>query len=181
MHPAINSAEGLAGLVFLVMLLTTATGAYIATNAVRTIRSVAGLALCFIGVAGIYYYLNSPFVAMMEMLIYVGAVCVVLVFAVMLAEPHPEKQFGKRNGLVGPLSLLVSAIIAWALIALGRQTDWPTGVVQSNNGSLPEVGHALLTTYSMVFELISVVLLVDIIGALVLGRAGRSKACVSST
>ena len=176
MHPPINSAEGLAGLVFLVTLLTTAAGAFIATNAERTIRAVAGLALCFIGVAGIYYFLNSPFVALMEMLIYVGAVCVVLVFAVMLAEPHPERKFGKRNALVGPLSFLVAALIGWALIELGRQTAWPTGVVQLNNGSLPEVGHSLLTTYSMVFELVSVVLLVAIIGALVLGRAGRSKA-----
>ncbi len=176
MHPVINSAEGLAGVVFLVTLLTTAAGALIATTAVRTIRAVAGLALCFIGVAGIYYFLQSPFVALMEMLIYVGAVCVVLVFAVMLAEPHPEKQVGNINPLGGPLGLGVGALLAWALIALGRQTVWTAAPTRLNDGSMPELGHALLTTYSMVFELVSVVLLVAIIGALVLGRAGRSKA-----
>jgi len=176
MHPPINSAEGLAGLVFLAMILTTAAGAFIATSAVRTIRAVAGLALCFVGVAGIYYYLQSPFVALMEMLIYVGAVCVVLVFAVMLAEPNPEKQVGKRNPLAGPLSLGVGVLLAWALIALGRQTAWHAAPVRLNDGSIPQLGHALLTNYSMVFELVSIVLLVAIIGALVLGRAGRSKA-----
>jgi len=47
---------------------------------------VTGLALCCIGLAGLYYFLNSPFLALMEILIYVGAVCVTIVFGVMLSE-----------------------------------------------------------------------------------------------
>jgi len=176
MNPPITSAEGLAGLVFLVMVLTTAAGALIATNAVRTIRAVAGLALCFTGVAGLYYFLQSPFVALMEMLIYVGAVCVVLVFAVMLAEPHPEKQVGKRNTLVCGFGFVTAAMLSWALIALGSRTVWPVAASRINDGSMQEIGKSLLTTYSMVFELVSVVLLVAILGSLVLGRSGRSKA-----
>ncbi|MDH3393482.1 MAG: NADH-quinone oxidoreductase subunit J [Desulfobulbaceae bacterium] len=176
MNPPILSAEGLAGLVFLVMLAATGVGALIAVNAVRTIRAVAGLALCCVGIAGIYYFLESPFVAVMEMLIYVGAVCVVLVFAVMLAEPNPEQQVGKRNVLVGGLSFMVSALLSAGLIALAQGASWSKAAVRLNEGSLRDVGQSLLTTYSMVFELVSVVLLVAIIGSLVLGRAGRSKA-----
>lgn len=176
MNPPISSAEGLAGLVFLVMLAATGSGALIATNATRTIRAVAGLALCFVGVAGIYYFLQSPFVALMEMLIYVGAVCVVLVFAVMLAEPHPEQQVSKRNALVGGLSFISAALLTWALVALAKGATWSKAAVRLNDGTLRDLGQSLLTTYSMVFELVSVVLLVAIIGSLVLGRAGRSKA-----
>ncbi len=176
MNPPISSAEGLAGLVFLVMLAATGLGALIAVNAERTIRAVAGLALCFVGVAGIYYFLQSPFVALMELLIYVGAVCVVLVFAVMLAEPRPEQQIGKRNAIVGGFSFLSAALLTWGLIALSGGVAWSKAPMRINDGSLRDLGHSLLTNYSMVFELVSVVLLVAIIGSLVLGRAGRSKA-----
>ncbi|MDH4321225.1 MAG: NADH-quinone oxidoreductase subunit J [Desulfobulbaceae bacterium] len=176
MNPPISSAEGLAGLVFLVMLAATGFGALIAVNAERTIRAVAGLALCFVGVAGIYYFLQSPFVALMELLIYVGAVCVVLVFAVMLAEPRPEQQVGKRNAIVGGLSFLSASLLTWGLVALANGAAWCKAPMRINEGSMRDLGQSLLTTYSMVFELVSVVLLVAIIGSLVLGRAGRSKA-----
>src|SRR5210317_1940231 len=97
------SAEGLSSLIFIVIIMTTVLGAVIATNSVRLIRAVTGLAICFIGLAGLYYYLHSPFVALMEMLIYVGAVCVTIVFAVMLADPKPEVGIGKGRMFTGPL------------------------------------------------------------------------------
>jgi NADH:ubiquinone oxidoreductase subunit 6 (subunit J) len=171
----IISVSGLIGLVFLFMIALTVGGAVIATTALRPTRSVSGLAICFIGVAGLYYFLNSPFVALMEIMIYVGAVCVVIAFGVMLADPRPERQKGKDNALVGPLSLGVASVITVALAALGCKAKWPKALVQINDGSVKDIGHSLLTNYSMVFELISVVLLVAIIGSLVVARAGRRQ------
>jgi NADH-quinone oxidoreductase subunit J len=168
------SPEGLAGLVFLVIVGITVTGAIVATGSNSLVRSVAGLALCFIGVAGIYYYLSSPFVAVMQMLIYVGAVCVTITFAIMLADPHPvECRTTGPNALAGPLSLGLGFILFCGLVALAGQTVWGDAPVRLNNGSMVEVGKALLTNYSMVFELISLVLLLAIIGSLVLAREGR--------
>ncbi|MFC1524478.1 NADH-quinone oxidoreductase subunit J [Thermodesulfobacteriota bacterium] len=168
------TVEGLSGLVFLAIVGITVVGALIAVNSMRLIRSVTGLAVCFIGVAGLYYFLHSPFVALMEMLIYVGAVCVTIVFAVMLADSHPEKQVGKRNALAGGIALAVGALIFMGTSMLGVDTEW-TASTRVNDGALVEVGKSLLTTNSMVFELISIVLLVAIIGSLVLARAGREK------
>lgn len=167
------SPEGLAGLVFLALVVITVTGALIAACSVRLIRSVTGLAVCFIGVAGLYYFLRSPFLAVMEMLIYVGAVCVTIAFAVMLADPNPELQIDKESALAGPFSFFVSGIFFWGLAALAVRTDWIYPAYRVNDGSVEEVGRSLLTTYSMVFELISVVLFVAIIGSLVLARSGR--------
>ena len=65
----------------------TVVGGLIAVLTTRIIRSVCGLALSCVGLAGLYYFLNSPFLALMEILVYVGAVCVTIIFAVMLAEP----------------------------------------------------------------------------------------------
>jgi NADH:ubiquinone oxidoreductase subunit 6 (subunit J) len=138
-------------------------------------RAVSGLALCFIGVAGLYYYLNSPFVAVMEMLIYVGAVCVTIVFAIMLADPGDEERAGRQSAISSPVCFGVGALFAWGMALLGANTMWPAAAAKINDGSVKDIGHSLLTTYSMVFELISVVLLLAIIGSLVLARAGRDK------
>ena len=169
------SAEGLSSLIFIVIVMTTVLGAVIATHSERLIRAVTGLAICFIGVAGLYYYLNSPFVALMEMLIYVGAVCVTIVFAVMLADPNPECDTLKSSIFTGPLSFALGIMMFWGLAALAGKTSWQVPTGRLNDGSLEEVGRSLLTDYSMAFELISVVLLLAIIGALVLARQGRTR------
>ena len=169
------SAEGLSSLLFLVIVMTTVLGAVIATHSERLIRAVTGLAITCIGLAGLYYYLNSPFVALMEMLIYVGAVCVTIVFAVMLADPKPEVEVGKGSIFAGPLSFAVGLMLFWGLSSLAGKTAWIMPAERVNDGSIEEVGKALLSNYSMVFELISIVLLLAIVGALVLARQGRSR------
>jgi NADH:ubiquinone oxidoreductase subunit 6 (subunit J) len=169
------SAEGLSSLVFLVIVMTTVLGAVIATHSERLIRAVTGLAITCIGLSGLYYYLNSPFVALMEMLIYVGAVCVTIVFAVMLADPKSEVEVGKGSIFTGPLSFALGIMLFWGLSTLAGKTAWIVPSERINDGSIEEVGKALLSNYSMVFELISVVLLVAIVGALVLARQGRSR------
>lgn len=169
------TVEGLGGFLFLCMIGITVVGALIATSSARLVRCVSGLAMCFIGLAGLFYYLNSPFVALMEMLIYVGAVCVAISFGIMLAEPRQEEQVGKGNALVGPISFIVAGLLFWGLATLAGKAQWMAPATRLNDGSIAEIGKSLLTTYSMVFELISLVLLVAIIGALVLGRAGRGK------
>jgi len=169
------SMEGLSGLLFFAFIGITLAGALVATSARSLIRSVAGLALCFLGVAGLYYYLNSPFVALMQILIYVGAICVTIIFAVMLAESSELKQVTRRNALVGPLAFLVSGLLVFALAGLALKTQWLAAPCLINRGTVEDLGQSLLTTYSMSFELISVVLLVAVVGSLVLARHGRDK------
>jgi NADH:ubiquinone oxidoreductase subunit 6 (subunit J) len=90
--PALFTVDGLVGVVFLIMIAITIIGGLIACNAERVVRAVAGLIVCFVGVAGIYFFLNSPFISMMQILIYVGAVAVAISFAIMLAAPEEQKK-----------------------------------------------------------------------------------------
>ncbi|BCO08054.1 NADH:ubiquinone oxidoreductase subunit J [Desulfolithobacter dissulfuricans] len=172
-NPSLFTAEGMVGLIFLFLIATVITGALIATMARRLIRAVAGLAVCFTGVAGIYYFLLSPFVAMMQMLIYVGAVSILIAFAIMLAEPEYKDPIGRKNPpLAGPLGFSVGALFFAAFTLLGLNTDWQV-FPREGTGDMHHMGITLLTTHSMVFELISIVLLIAIIGALVVARRGR--------
>lgn len=172
--PSLFSVEGLVGLVFLVMVGITIIGGVIACNSERLVRSVAGLIVCFVGVAGLYFFLNSPFVAMMQILIYVGAVAVTIAFAIMLAAPEENKKHGPANSLTGPLGFGSAALLAGALSVLAINTNW-LSFDKLNNGSVKLIGIDLLTKYSMVFELVSIVLLIAILGALVIAREGRNN------
>ncbi len=168
------SPDGLAGLVFLIMVALTLLGALVAAGTDRPVRAVAGLALCFVGVAAIYFFLNAPFVSMMQILIYVGAVCVTISFAIMLAAPEEKRKFGTSSYVTGSLGAITAIILASALIILGLETNWQSAP-KENIGDVELIGIKLLTDFSMVFELVSILLLVAIIGAVVIARGGREN------
>lgn len=172
--PSLFSIDGLVGVVFIIMMLITVVGGLIACNSERLVRSVAGLVVCFIGVAGLYFFLNSPFVAMMQILIYVGAVAVTISFAIMLAAPEEKKKIGPSSVLAGPFAFITASLITGGFAVLALKTEW---VVQKKigDGSMKSIGLQLLTDYSMVFELVSIVLLIAILGALVIAREGREN------
>jgi NADH:ubiquinone oxidoreductase subunit 6 (subunit J) len=162
--------------VFLFCLVTLAAGALLAVFSARLIRSVSGLALCCVGLAGLYYFLNSPFLALMEILIYVGAVCVTIVFAIMLAEPEEPANSESRKATIlwGGSALAVALAIFGAVGWLGTQPAWVSPANLATDGSIAAIGVSLLTTYSLAFELISLALLVAILGALAIARSGRT-------
>ncbi len=82
------SPPNLATAGFILVVAITILGALIAVGARKIFHNVLGLALAMFGVSGLFVYLNSPFVALMQILIYVGAICIAIIFAVMLSEPQ---------------------------------------------------------------------------------------------
>ena len=170
-----DSMQTLAEGIFWFFVLVTFCGAILAVSARTLIRRVAGLALCFTGVAGLYYYLSSPFVAFMQMLVYVGALCVTITFAIMLAETSDANRTPRRHKLSLFLGAVASCAITAALVALSIEAPWPATPSTQIQGTIERIGQMLLSTYSMSFELISVVLVVAMVGALALARHGRDK------
>ncbi|MBU0514480.1 MAG: NADH-quinone oxidoreductase subunit J [Proteobacteria bacterium] len=166
----------LAEFTFWVVVGVTLLGALLAVGLKNIFHNVLGLALALFGVAGVFLFLGSPFVAVMEILIYVGAICIAIVFAVMLGRPlylaGPPRHAGKTI-----ITFAVSAMVFIALLVLILKTDWRPSPgwtlmqtftfwgLDSIGWDVGTIGRSLLTSYALVFELISVVLLVAIIGA----------------
>jgi NADH:ubiquinone oxidoreductase subunit 6 (subunit J) len=167
----------LVSIVFCLALLTLGVGALIAVFSTRLIRSVCGLAICCIGLAGLYYFLHSPFLALMEILIYVGAVCVTIVFAIMLAEPEEPASEEKPSlsWTWAALAMAVVGAIFWGIWQLGAHGQWTEPQARLSDGSIKAIGVSLLTTYGMAFELISLALLVAILGAVAIAKTGRTS------
>jgi NADH-quinone oxidoreductase subunit J len=167
-------AQGLATGAFLLVVGLTILGALIAVGARNIFHNVLGLALSLIGVAGLFIFLNSPFVALMEILIYVGAICIAICFAIMLSQPlylkAPPRSFLKSLGAV-----LGSAAVMAFFVLLTRKTKWVPAAERSTDWSITTIGHYLLTNYALIFEVISLLLLVAMLGAIVTAREGRGS------
>jgi NADH:ubiquinone oxidoreductase subunit 6 (subunit J) len=143
-------------------------------------RRVRPHAICCVGLSGLYYFLGSPFLALMEILIYVGAVCVTIVFA--SCWPNRRRRWPRSSPANRPwaggwtaLGLLGSGGVRRHLAAGVPTRGWRPPR-RGSDGSVADLGLAFLTRYSLAFELISLVLLVAILGALAIARGGRRTA-----
>ncbi|MGE5259181.1 MAG: NADH-quinone oxidoreductase subunit J [Hyphomicrobiales bacterium] len=169
--------EILAQAAFAVVMAFTFAGALIAVLPRNILYNVLGLILCLIGVAGIFLYLGSPFIAMMELLIYVGAICISIVFAIMLSRPlHlslPKRHVPKVAGALG-VALLVFGVLITIIFRTPWQ-PWQPFAERSGDWSIVTLGVYLLTRYDLVFEAMSIVLLVAILGAIIISGQSRKR------
>jgi NADH-quinone oxidoreductase subunit J len=139
------------------------------------VHAVLFLILSFIGVAGLYITLSADFVAVVQVLIYAGAISVLMLFAILLTP-----QSGRDNAAVSfkaPLSLL-AGLVGAVIVFVAFQTEWATVNEDPRfETTAAEIGRALLEPYVLVFEVAAVVLLVAMVGAIILVRpsAGESE------
>jgi len=158
--------DSLAHAVFWVVVGFVFAGAALAVFPRNIVYNVLGLILCLTGVAALFLYLGSFFLALMQLLIYVGAICIAIVFAIMLSRPlHlevPRRRMPKLAAGIGAAAIFFAAVmsVAW-------KTAWKPAAERGADWTITTIGHLLLTRYALVFEIISLVLLVAIIGAIV--------------
>ena len=158
-------------MVIFIMLAIVAVAAAVGVIAQRNaFRSALFLLVNFCCLAGLYLLLNAQFVALVQVIIYAGAVVVLFLFAVMLlgadrAEEGPDLRRYQWLAAVLLGALLLVGIV-WALIPAGAETV--RALVPVDN--VRQLGAALLTDFVIPFELASIVLLVAIIGAVVLAK-----------
>jgi len=155
------------------LVILTFSGAMIAVFPRNILYNVLGLALALSGVAGLYVYLGSLFIGLMQLLIYVGAICIAIVFAIMLSRPpHIAKPKRKTSKLVGGIG--ASVLILCVNLGIIYKTAWKPAAERHLDWSVKTIGDFLLTKYVLVFEVISLVLLVAMLGAIIISRySGR--------
>jgi len=157
----------LAEAVFYLLILLTLAGALLAVTARILIHAVVGIAVTFLGVAGFYFYLGSPFLSMMQILIYAGAISIVLVFGTMIGYTPRQIVETKIRGenLLFALPACAAALVV-LLVAFGK-TLWTPAGNRISDFSPERIGHRLLYDFSLAFELISLLLLIAMVGAII--------------
>lgn len=135
------------------------------------VHSALSLLAVLWSLAVLYFLLLAPFVAVLQIFLYAGAILVLFLFVIMLVHGHPLARTGERLAWQRPLALALSGLF---LLSLGYASlqglPTPRAEPQEGLGTVQEVGRALFTTYVLPFELASVILLVGIVAAVVLGK-----------
>jgi len=168
--------EYIAEALFFGFVCLTFMGGFMAIRSRLLMHAVLGLAVSLFGVAGLYFHLGSPFLAMMQILIYVGAVCIIIVLGVMIGNT-PDQLLAKKQARKNlPLALFTCSIgFIGLFVAMIVRTEFTVATEKVGDMSIRFVGENLLYQYCLAFELISVVLLTAIIGAIILARGGREE------
>lgn len=166
--------ETLAYIAYASYLAIIVAGGFLAVTSPNLVRALVGLVAAMFGVAGMYFLLNAPFVGLMQLLVYVGAISVLIFFAIMMTRPPAggeEKATSPRRG-----KALAAALGPVVLLAVVCLTSFTQTVDIPRQTDIKELGQGLLGTYGLAFELISVVLLVAMAGAVLLGFKRREEA-----
>ena len=151
------------------LLAIGVVGAGLAVVTLRNIiHSAVAMMICFGSLAGMYALLGAPIVAAAQVLIYLGAISVLILFAIMLTQAGDANlpaPFHRQVPIAVVIALAIAGLVGWAVI----QTDWALAT-EAVGAAVEDIAEAIFTTYALPFEIISLLLLVAIIGAIFLAR-----------
>jgi NAD(P)H-quinone oxidoreductase subunit 6 len=166
-----NLAEGVQLVSFIILTAIMLGGALGVVLLGNIVYSAFLLALVFIGMSGLYILLNASFVAAAQILVYVGAVNVLILFGIMLVNKRQDfteipkawiSQVSTAGVCLGLFALLSTMVLAtpWAI-----STVTPIG-----DGAIVAIGKHFFTDFLLPFELVSVLLLIAMVGAIIIAR-----------
>jgi len=164
----------LADIVFYVFALITVLSAIIVVFSRSIIYSAFSLLFTFFGVAGLYVLLGADFLAVTQLLIYVGGILVLLLFGVMLTTKVISVDM-KTGTLQTFPAVIVTAAVAGTLGGVYWITKWNTSPPEEISSTAPRIGELLMTRFLLPFEVASVVLLVALLGAAMIARRERKN------
>ena len=154
---------------FYVVAAATLAGGWAAVSARNLFRAALGLAVALFGVAILYLYLEAEFLAVVQILVYVGAILTLLIFGVMLTARIADPAVPRWNRQVW-VSLALTAVLGLGLAHLLAHAPWTAQGNSGNPPSLQALGWTILTSYLLPFELLSVLLLGALVGAITIAR-----------
>jgi NADH-quinone oxidoreductase subunit J len=140
------------------------------------VTAVMSLVATFFGLAAIYASLSAHFLAVLQVLVYAGAIMVLFIFVVMILNREEVAPFGLR-----PTRLLGVAAAAYLLVvfirvdASGIPTNTPPPVISDSFGTVSSIGDLLFKQFLYPFEAISLLLLVAIVGGVVVSRSHQKE------
>ena len=154
--------------IFIIIALGAVGGALLTALSRSIINAALGLLLALVSIAGIYIFLSADFVAISQILVYVGGVMVLLLFSIMLTSGGTNIFINNPLMKVIPAGLSVIGFIGLSIFALSRANlSYYPGKFST---STREIGHLFLKEYILVFELVSVLIVVVLVGAGVMLR-----------
>ena len=167
---------------FWVLTLCTLISAIAVVQIRDLFRAALFLIVTLLGVAGLFILLRAEFLAGVQLMIYVGAISVLIIFAILMTRD--VEQANSSHGFRLPIALLSIVFMGISIYAI-TQTDWnlldtnklsvgsQNSVLSIYQNSIPTLAKMLLTDFVLAFEVVSVLLLAAVLGAMALVREER--------
>ena len=130
------------------------------------------LSMALLSVSAIYFFLDAPFLGVIQVLVYIGGIITLFVFAIKLTARIGDKAVRQVNEQAIP-SAIISLILFFFLVKAISARPWAASSPQAVSISLKDLGHSLLSIYVLPFEFLSLVLLAVMIGAIVIGKVKK--------
>jgi NADH-quinone oxidoreductase subunit J len=155
------------GIVFLLTAVLTVAGALAAALLRNLVHCALSLTVTFAGLALLYLQLDAQFAGFVQILVYIGAVAILVVFAILLTRGSgiPEYRSYSTSWFAGlTIAAAVFALLAWAVTK-----SFPAGAATASTpaATVQSIGAALMSSYALPLEIVAVLLTVALIGAVI--------------
>lgn len=160
--------------VFYIFALMTITGGWIVIYSRNLIYSAFSLLITFVGLAGLYGLLMADFIAATQILIYAGAVLILLLFGIMLTARKTSIEITQSNLPRLPGAIISSLIFLLLMVVIFSEPNWNSATNPGIKETVPMIGKLLMTKYLIPFELASILLLAALIGSVFIARREES-------
>jgi NADH-quinone oxidoreductase subunit J len=160
-------------LIFYFVAAAAVIGALGVVVARNVVHAALFLILALLAVAGVFVLLSAEFLAIVQVLIYGGAVTIIVLFAMMLTRVRDMPQ--ALDGPQRPLAALAAAAFLGTSVLAIVSTDWPGETEEITVVPFRELGEALFRSWAVPFEIASLVLLVALLGAIILARSEEGE------
>jgi NADH-quinone oxidoreductase subunit J len=153
--------------VFWILAVITVAGGVAAVTLKNTVHCALALTAAFAGLAFLFLQLDAQFVGFAQILVYIGAVAILVVFAILLTRgsEKPERGVFSRTWLAGLLiAAAVFAVLSWAVLNSAAALPG-AGEVQAPSVSVAQIGNALMGRYALPLEILALLLTAAMIGA----------------
>ena len=157
--------------VFIILGVTTLGAALLMVTRRNVFHAALFMILSFFGVAGLYVLLEAPFLAAVQLFIYIGAIAVLIIFAIMLTRDMMSPNIpgaNRQRGAAALVAVALCGVLVW--MALSHKWGAAPGPVPEHSIALLGATLADLEGFALPFEVASVVLLVALIGAVTIVR-----------
>jgi len=162
-------------IIFYVFVVMTLFAAGIVVFTRHIVRAAFALLFAFFGVAGLYVFLLADFLAVAQLLIYIGGILVLILFGVMLTSRQMNVDVKTGTIHIFPAIIAVAAI-AGTLIGIILSNDWTEIKTPATvETTAQQLGEMLLSEYVLPFEITSVVLMVALVGAVMIARRDNKQ------
>ncbi|MBI5645697.1 MAG: NADH-quinone oxidoreductase subunit J [Ignavibacteriae bacterium] len=165
----------MADILFYVFAAITVCSAMVVAFARNVIYAAFALLFTFLGVAGLYVFLQADFLAVAQVMVYIGGILILIIFGVMLTNRVTNVDVTSGTLHTLPATIIAGVLLGTLVLLVTRATWIDAGVLPDVQGTTAAIGERLMSTYLLPFEIIGILLLVTIMGAAMIARADSSK------